>query len=182
MSTPVATGLTVADLDRFPEGDGVVRELVDGELYVRGVPTLRHQDATGEIFVALRLYARRTAGRAWVAPGNVLTDRDAVVPDVAYVGAERLADMDPAHVDRAADLVVEVSSPGTRAVDLGPKRELYERAGVPEYWFVDLDARAVLVFRLRDGRYGDPVPHAIDETIRPPHLPGLAVAVADVLV
>jgi len=70
-------------------------------------------------------------------------------------------------------------SPGT--IDLGPKRDLYERVGVPEYWVVDLDAHVVLVFRLRDGRYGDPAHHGLGDTIRPSHLPGLAVAVADVL-
>lgn len=181
MSAPVEVGLTVADLDRFPEDDGFTRELIDGELYVRGAASLPHQEAAGETFVLLRAYARRVGGRAWINPGNVLTDLDAVIPDVAYVCPERLAGMDPAHIDRAADLIVEVGSPGTRRIDLVQKRDLYEREGVPEYWFVDLDACVILVHRLQQGRYGDPIPHGRDATIIPAHLPGLAVAVADVL-
>lgn len=30
---------------------------------------------------------------------------------------------------------------------------MYERFGVPEYWVVDLKARTLTVFVLRDGRY-----------------------------
>lgn len=187
MSAAAQVGLTVADLDPLPEEEGVIRELIGGVLYVRGRPALRHQEVILAIGSELRAYAKAQGGQAWVEPGNVLTDVDAVAPDVAYVRAERLAGMDPAHLDRAADLVVEVSSAGTRRIDLGPKRDLYERVGVPEYWFVDLDlvdldAGLILVHRLgADGRYGVPVPHGADTTITPPHLPGLATAVADVL-
>jgi Uma2 family endonuclease len=43
-------------------------------------------------------------------------------------------------------------SPGTARVDRGPKRELYQRAGVPEYWIVDHEARLVERWRPSDVR------------------------------
>lgn len=45
--------------------------------------------------------------------------------------------MTGANVQGAADLVVEVLSPSTRARDLGVKVHLYARFHVPEYWVVD---------------------------------------------
>jgi len=40
---------------------------------------------------------------------------------------------------------VDVLSPGTVRRDLGKKRDLYERHGVPEYWIVDPAGRAIEV-------------------------------------
>jgi Uma2 family endonuclease len=40
-------------------------------------------------------------------------------------------------------LVVEVLSPATARHDRLVKRQRFQRAGVPEYWIVDLDARIV---------------------------------------
>ncbi|MGI9120199.1 MAG: Uma2 family endonuclease, partial [Acidimicrobiales bacterium] len=45
------------------------------------------------------------------------------------------------------DLVVEVRSPGTWRLDIGPKRAVYERTGVGELWLVDTPARTVVVYR-----------------------------------
>ncbi|HJR35411.1 MAG TPA: Uma2 family endonuclease [Gemmatimonadales bacterium] len=40
-------------------------------------------------------------------------------------------------------LVIEVLSPSTAHFDRFTKRRRFQRAGIPEYWIVDLDARAV---------------------------------------
>ncbi|MEI6206667.1 MAG: Uma2 family endonuclease [Desulfuromonadales bacterium] len=54
----------------------------------------------------------------------------------------------------APDLVVEILSPHTARKDLTRKFELYERAGVREYWVVYPDEKIIQVYRLEDGRYG----------------------------
>lgn len=43
-------------------------------------------------------------------------------------------------------LVVEVAD-STLATDLGPKRDLYARAGIPDYWVLDLAGRRTIVHR-----------------------------------
>mgnify|MGYP000412659805 CR=1 FL=1 len=55
-----------------------------------------------------------------------------------------------------AVLVVEVSI-STRAKDLRIKSPLYARAGIPEFWIVEPEARLVRVFRdpRPDGNWGD---------------------------
>lgn len=58
-------------------------------------------------------------------------------------------------VEGAPLLAVEVASDASRARDLGAKRELYARHGVPCYWVVDLtsDGVRVHVHSLRGGRH-----------------------------
>src|SRR5258708_27708350 len=40
-------------------------------------------------------------------------------------------------------LTIEILSPSTARLDRVRKREFYRRIGVPEYWIVDLHARAI---------------------------------------
>jgi Uma2 family endonuclease len=58
-------------------------------------------------------------------------------------------------------LAVEVVSPSTARADRTVKRLLFQRAGVPEYWIVDLDARLVERWRPGDDR-----PEVITEVLR----------------
>src|SRR6266542_3997600 len=77
--------------------------------------------------------------------------------DVVYVRPENAGKLEKALIRSAPDLVVEVSSPSTRRLDLVRRRELYERFGVPEYWYVDLDADRVEIYLLSEGRDRQPV-------------------------
>lgn len=76
----------------------------------------------------------------------VLSQHDVVQPDVCVFRAEHVGRTRDGYPRAAPDLVVEVSSPGTRRTDLGPKKDLYERYGVAEYWFVDLDVERIEVY------------------------------------
>ena len=50
------------------------------------------------------------------------------------------------------ELIVEVAR-SSRRIDLGPKKDQYERAGVREYLVVALDPDEIHWFVLRDGRF-----------------------------
>src|SRR5436190_21645006 len=127
---PRTTGLTYQDLQTFPE-DNFRRELIDGELIVTAAPSTRHQDAVGELFIQLGLYAKERGGKAYVAPTDVfLTDTNVVEPDVLYVRPENVARIERPFVRGTPDVVVEVASPSTRRLEIVRKRELYERFGV----------------------------------------------------
>jgi Uma2 family endonuclease len=181
MAAPLATGLTVADLDRYDDDERHKYELVDGELFMspKGLP--RHQYVATRIVYRLMAWADEHGAAAFVEPDVYVSDRNFVIPDVVLLAADTLARLDPKRIELVPDLLVEVSSPSTRRLDVVVKRALYERIGVPEYWFVDLDADRVEVYRLADGAYGDPVLVGRDGVLAPPHLPGLAVEVADAL-
>jgi Uma2 family endonuclease len=84
-----------------------------------------------------------------------------------------------------ADLVLvgEVSD-ATLAFDLTTKAGLYARAGIVEYWVVDVNGRAVIIHRepnVEAGRYQNVVRYAADESIATLARPSVAVAVSDLL-
>ena len=54
-----------------------------------------------------------------------------------------------------SSVVIEVTLPGTARYDRLVKRRRYQRAPVPEYWIVDLDARLVERWKPDDTRPAD---------------------------
>jgi Uma2 family endonuclease len=180
MSAPVATGLTYDDLASFPD-DHLRRELIAGELFVTPSPIRAHQWAVMRITQALANHADEHGGLVYPAPMDVVfSPSDVVEPDVVFLGSDRAQHLtDERFVDVVPDLVVEVSSPSTRRLDLIKKRGLYEREGVPEYWFVDLEAEQVDVHRLdATGHYGAPNTLGIDGTLTCLAAPGFELEVA----
>jgi Uma2 family endonuclease len=187
VSVPVATGLTYTDLAAMPEPgvDGLRKELIDGELYVTPAPIRRHQDAVLRIAGALLAHVDRVGdGKVYPAPTDVyFSERTIVEPDVVFIGPERAAQLeDPRYVDVVPDLVVEVSSPSTRRLDLVKKRGLFERESVPEFWFVDLDGDQIQVYRLgADGTYGAPTVVLDDGALTAVAFPGFTLPAAEAL-
>jgi Uma2 family endonuclease len=151
-----------ADYATWP--DDVRYELINGEAYAMApAPTRTHQLLVGELFSQVYNALRGKPCQPFVAPFDVRLPRadeaddrvDTVVqPDVLVV-------CDPAKVDErgvrgAPDWVAEVISPSSAAHDQITKRDLYERAGVQEYWLLHPTDRLVTVYRLEGGRYGRP--------------------------
>lgn len=100
-------------------------------------------------------------------------------PDVAVVrGAIR--DYSAAHPTQAA-LIIEVSD-ATLNFDRTTKARLYARAGIAEYWIVNLRARQLETFRApHNGKYGETRVLAENENVSPLAAPDVTIQVADLL-
>jgi len=110
-------------------------------------------------------------GRIYFAPVDVrLSPHDIVQPDILFIRRDRLASYQPGGVvEGAPDLVVEIATPTSRLQDDGPKKALYARAGVREYWLVDPAAGGLRVFvqNERGDRFGELAPeHRVSFTQR----------------
>lgn len=180
---PRTTGLTYEDLlEMFPDVDNVRRELIDGELIVSPPPLGRHQDSVLRLGARLLAWCDEHGGKVYVAPRGVyFSERNFVEPDVLFVRAENLDRVEEPYVRGAPDLVVEVSSPSTRRLELVRKRELYERFGASEYWYVDLDAERVEIYRLEGGRFEPPLLLGRGETVESPEIPDFSISVEELL-
>lgn len=86
-------------------------------------------------------------------PMFISPDKPARQPDLLVVLNENQAQSKENYLDGAADLVVEIVSPSSSAVDRGEKFEEYEQAGVKEYWIVDPIRNEVIVYALNDNGY-----------------------------
>jgi Uma2 family endonuclease len=160
---------------RFPRES----QLINGELVIID-PRLRHQQAVARTLRALEDWSGSPEGHGIALfGGNWVLGPDSVVkPDVWWVADPARIDLDLVFQDTAPDLVVEVRSPGTWHLDVGPKKAIYEAAGVAELWLVDLPAEAVLVHRR--SRTDAPAFDATaelgaDEALTSPLLPGFAL-------
>ena len=168
---------TVDDYMALP--DDVRAELIGGELYVTPSPTSGHQTAVQELYLALGPPVRdRGLGRVFVAPLDVhLPTGDIVQPDVMFIRAENAGIVED-WVHGVPDLVVEVISTTHAERDRIVKREVYERAGVSDYWLVDPRSRSVELFRLDAEAYRPAGYLEGAGTVRSPRLPGVEVEVA----
>ena len=154
MSMPLlARNWTVERVHALPD-DGNRYEVIDGELFVTPAPRWRHQDAVSELHALIREYLKRErVGHSLFAPADVIfSPRRLVQPDLFVVPL-----VDGHKPDAFVDvgrllLAVEVLSPSTARADRVAKRTLFRHEGVPEYWIVDLDARAFERYTPNDDR------------------------------
>ena len=179
MQTPAAK-LTYVDFLRFPD-DGNRHEIIAGEHFVTPAPSLRHQRILRRLLVALNAAVEeQSAGEVLCAPFDVvLSQHDVFEPDLLFVSAARREVLTPACAQGAPDLVVEILSPASRRQDEVLKRDVYERAGVNEYWIVDPEAETVKVLRRgNDGQFGRAqlLSRRDGDALTTAMLPGLGVA------
>jgi len=148
--------------------EGLRYELVDGELLVTPSPGWTHQTAVAALFRRLDGYVGSSA-LGWVrfAPADISLGEDEVLQPDLFVIPAALNPRSWQEV-RALLLVIEVLSPGTARYDRLIKRRRYQRAPVPEYWIVDLDARLVERWKPDDTR-----PEILTETLEWTPAPGL---------
>jgi Uma2 family endonuclease len=77
-----------------------------------------------------------------------------VRPDLAGWRRDRLSQPGRVRpIEVVPDWVCEVLSPSTAARDRITKRRLYAQAGIPFYWLIDPELRAVEALALRDGAW-----------------------------
>src|SRR5262249_1992299 len=139
MSTKIEPLLTVDDLDAMPE-DSNRYEIIEGELIVSRSPGMTHQTVSWNLSSRLSIYlSQNPVGRAWHGLGKILSNYDAVIPDIIFVSNSRLSEI--ASTDRitgAPDLIIEIVSPGSEnsSRDRVAKRQLYGKYGVKEYWVI----------------------------------------------
>ncbi|MDN5861286.1 MAG: Uma2 family endonuclease, partial [Pseudonocardia sp.] len=151
----------------YPPGS----ELVDGVVHVNDA-TFQHQRLCGRILLALCRWSERDGGEAGWGGNWVLGERNVFKPDVWWTARPP----EGSRHDGPPDLAVEVRSPGTWRLDIGPKRDTYLAAGVRELWLVDTPAATVLVYRAGES-LDDATEVGPGETLTSPLLPGFALAI-----
>jgi Uma2 family endonuclease len=138
---------TRAEYDRLIEigflSPGERVELLNGQLAVREPQSERHASAMRRVARALRA----VLGDEWQVDSQLpiaLDDMSEPEPDISVV-PRAPDDYAAGHPTRPL-LIIEIADSSYR-IDHGYKSALYARAGIPEYWLVDLACDRVEIHR-----------------------------------
>lgn len=135
-------------------------ELIRGRVFkMSPAPSRAHQEVLGSLHLQIGHYLSGKSCRIYMAPFDVRlplpehqqtpSKIDTVVqPDLCII-------CDPSKLDDkgcngAPDWIIEILSPATSQKDFTDKFEIYQFAGVREYWVVHPHEATVLIYRLDD--------------------------------
>jgi Uma2 family endonuclease len=168
------TLLTIEQFDELPVKEGILYELNEGEVVTVTEPTPRHNWARDNIAAALRDFAHpRHLGRVFVETGYQLTPETVRIPDVSFVPADRMREIDlDKRIQGAPALAIEVVSPTDLAEELTQKVKQYLVAGAKAVWVLYPKSREVQVFRADGGFF---LRHEHETLEEPDLLPGFSL-------
>ena len=147
-TSPLVKTYTLEEFWELPEPpDRSKIELIAGVLYMTPPPDYTHNNTVSRLNKELTVHilTMGDGGRIYVPRAAIWTGRNTYLePDLFYVSAKLLARLDPRH-PTTADLVVEVTSPGSVIYDRNTKADTYGALGVRELWLVDETNQSVEV-------------------------------------
>ncbi|KAA5536686.1 Uma2 family endonuclease [Taibaiella lutea] len=167
-------------------------ELIKGKIMkMSPAPGTYHQRVSLRLTNALSSQFEENACELFVAPFDVRlldkrkTDSDndiytVVQPDLCII-------CDPAKIDEkgcigAPDLIIELLSPGNSNKEMRIKFDLYEEAGVKEYWMVNLNEKCVFRYSLIEDRFVGLQPVIETDILTSPLFPDLKLDLKNIFV
>jgi Uma2 family endonuclease len=170
--------LTMAEAGIFTADERV--QLINGEI-VRMSPMGRLHRKIMAIVSALlneRLVARNAVVVSQLpleVPGDSMPEPDFMVFDRSLLGMRSFP--------KGSDLILAIEvADSSLKIDKGVKVSLYARAGIREYWVVDLQDRTIEVYRkpvTMSGTYGEVTTRGVGEKVALESHPDVEFAVAD---
>lgn len=145
-------------------------EILKGKIFkMSPAPTISHQGISFNLSGLFFMYFHNKPCKVFASPFDVVLKNkngkeDTVVqPDLCVVcDPEKLAD--GKRCQGAPDLIIEILSPGNSKKEMVNKYELYEEAGVREYWVVRPDYKEITQFVLENNKYRT-LPPIVEGTI-----------------
>jgi hypothetical protein len=152
-------------------GDGVIGEIIAGELHASPRPAGRHAvagAALGGTLVPPFHFGDGGPGGWWILfEPEIHLGNDVLVPDFGGWRRERMPNPpQDAFIDLRPDWVCEILSPSTARLDRIRKLPAYAAASVPHVWLIDPAAKTLEVLRLESGRWLVVGLHAGDDVVR----------------
>lgn len=166
-------------------------ELLKGQLFPMSAPNRLHQEISSYIHVELGVFLRKNQYGLYSAPFDVRLPLpknhikgnkiDTVIqPDLCVVCDK--SKLDKQGCVGAPDLVVEILSPGNSKKEMKFKFELYQEAGVLEYWVIDPTHNIAFLYVLdaATNKFIPALPLADDDVIKSRVLPNFELKLSEV--
>lgn len=163
-------------------------ELIRGRLFkMSPAPNLSHQKVSRELSRIFFNYFNKKNCQVFSAPFDVRLPvsrkkgqtTTVVQPDLCVICDE--SKLDEQGCNGAPDLIIEILSPGNSKREMRDKYQVYEEAGVREYWLVNPQDRVVLIYILDEtGKFVGLAPVTDEDPLRPTIFPDLDVDLMEV--
>lgn len=129
-------------------------EMIEGIRYdFLSSPKINHQILVSELTTAINKTCH-TEGLILFAPLDVhFNEANILQPDIIFIRNENLHIIKDGYIKGVPDLLIEILSPSSGAMDKVKKKAVYEQFGVGEYWIVDPHYATVDQFLLVDDKY-----------------------------
>ncbi len=163
-------------------------ELIKGLIFrMSPAPNTAHQRISLELTGQLYNYFKGKSCQVFTAPFDVRLAKisqaeneifTVVQPDLCVI-------CDPKKLDLrgcigAPDLIIEILSPGNTTKEMKNKFEIYEEAGVEEYWLVEPNDKIVLSYVLVNGKFQGLAPVTEEDILKSIIFEGLEISVKDI--
>ncbi len=158
-------------------------ELIMGRIFkMTPAPSTTHQQVLWRITKSIGKVKAVEQCDVFIAPFDVRPFSDdpqtVVQPDLSIVCDS--SKLDERGCNGAPDLIIEILSPSTASKDLNEKYDIYEKAGVKEYWTVDTADGIINVYLLVEGKYVPQRPYTYRQEITSFVIQGLVVDLKEV--
>ena len=130
-------------------------DLLDGVIYMASPESTDDNELGGWLYALMRQFAEETdQGKCYYTRVAFrITDKRGPEPDVAFVAKQRLHIVQRGFVNGPPDIAVEIVSPDSAQRDYDLKRNIYESAGVKEYWIIDPEDQRATFLRLQGEQF-----------------------------
>lgn len=159
-------------------------ELIRGYIRKMSAPSREHQAISRNLGRQIDAYFYTRKCEWYSAPFDKKLEKDVltvVQPAICVICDE--SKLDKRGCIGAPDLIVEILSPGNSKKEMKEKFEVYEEAGVKEYWIVNTLDKNVLIFTLNDtGKFIGQRPYVEDEIMNSYTFPELSIDLNKVFV
>lgn len=164
-------------------------EILKGRLFkMSPAPNRRHQKISRELTRNFfKTFKKYSPCEVYIAPFDVRlpgkSEKDEDVetvfqPDLCVICNEEK--LDDKGCIGAPDLIVEILSPGNSSKEMKHKFEIYEEAGVREYWIVNPQEELILCYVLKNGIFVGLRPQIVGDTFQSQIFPELSFPVNEI--
>jgi Uma2 family endonuclease len=166
--------------------DGLIGEILDGQLHTQPRPTGPHAYAASMLGADLAHpfdKGRGGPGGWWIIDEpelHFLVDVEVDVPDIAGWRRERMPSLPDGHrFTVVPDWICEVLSPSTESKDREIKMPIYARFGVAHAWLVDPRKRTLETFDLIEGAWQETGRYSDQDAVRAVPFDAVSLALGD---
>jgi Uma2 family endonuclease len=163
-------------------------EIIRGKIFwMSSAPRIKHQGISGNLFATIHSMLKGKSCKVFNSPVDIVLPIEnkkrnksttVVQPDICVI-------CDPKIIEEKAifgvpDFIIEIVAGKDVKKDTQIKFDLYQEAGVGEYWIVLADIKLVEVYILENGKYQRLNAFSEDDIVPVKTIPGLEISIEEI--